>query len=115
MDLFLFWLIFLNLAIKIRDIGILASVDPVAIDRASLDLIKKNVDVGTNDLLGQIKRLKGENTVDVAEKIGVGTQDYNLIYVDGDVNDEEGNLNNNKSFGLNFWMVINLILMLLIL
>ena len=58
---------------KIRDIGILASVDPVAIDKASLDLIKKNVDVGTDGLLGQINGLKGENTVDVAEKIGVGS------------------------------------------
>jgi len=67
---------------KIHDIGILASVDPVAIDRASLDLIKSNVDVGTEELLEQISRLKGENTVNVAEKIGVGSQDYNLIDVD---------------------------------
>ena len=36
---------------KIRDIGILASTDPVAIDRACLDLIVKNTDSGTIELL----------------------------------------------------------------
>ena len=68
---------------KIHDIGILASTDPVAIDKACLDLIKSNVDTGTDSLLNQINRLKGENTIIVAEKIGVGSQDYNLINVDG--------------------------------
>lgn len=67
---------------KIHDIGILASIDPVAIDKAGLDLIKKNVDKGTDELLTQISTLKGENTVNVAEKIGVGTTDYNLIDLD---------------------------------
>ena len=93
---------------KIHDIGILASIDPVAIDRASLDLIKNNVDVGTNDLLSQINRLKGENTIDIAEKIGVGSQDYNLINVD---TGEEISSNNNI-LGLNVCKFINLILIL---
>ena len=69
---------------RIKDIGILASTDPVAIDKACLDLIKTNVDTGTDSLLSQITRLKGENTVTVAEQIGIGSQDYNLINVDGD-------------------------------
>ena len=64
---------------KIHDIGILASIDPVAIDKAGLNLIKQNVDIGTEDLLNQINRLKGENTINVADKIGVGTVEYNLI------------------------------------
>lgn len=76
---------------KIKDIGILASRDPVAIDRAGLDLIKKYVDTGTNELLNQINNLKGENTVIVAEKIGVGSQDYNLINIDGDEEDDNPN------------------------
>ena len=67
---------------KIKDIGILASIDPVAIDKAGLDLVKKNVDVGTEELLNQINSLKGENTINIAEKIGVGTTDYNLIDID---------------------------------
>ena len=99
---------------RIHDIGILASTDPVAIDRASLDLIKSNIDTGTNDLLGQINRLKGENTVDVAEKIGVGSQDYNLINVDED-NGNNNNKNTNNIVGLNICKYINLILFLLLL
>ena len=79
---------------KIHDIGILASTDPVAIDRAALDLIKSNVDTGTEYLLNQINRLKGENTITVAERIGFGTQEYNLINVDGE-NGNTGNNNNN--------------------
>ena len=71
---------------RIRDIGILASTDPVAIDRAALDLVKENVDVGTQDLFDQINRLKGENTVEVAAKLGLGSLEYNLINVDGDNN-----------------------------
>ena len=67
---------------KIHDMGILASTDPVAIDRASLDLIIQNVDNGTDELLEQIKNLTGENTIFAAEKHGIGTQDYDLIDMD---------------------------------
>jgi len=45
-------------------------------------LIKKNVDEGTDEFLAQVSTLKGENTVNVAERIGVGTTDYNLINLD---------------------------------
>ena len=71
---------------RIKDIGILASTDPVAIDQACLDLIKKTTDDGTQDLLNQINNLLGENTIKAAEKLGVGTTEYNLI----DVDKEEG-------------------------
>ena len=67
---------------RIKDIGILSSTDPVAIDRAALDLLKKNVDTGTNDLFSQINRLKGENTINIAAKLGLGSLEYNLINVD---------------------------------
>ena len=69
---------------KIKDIGILASTDPVAIDTASLDLIKETNDEGTYELLSQIQDLLGENTIDTAEKLGVGSRDYNLINIDDD-------------------------------
>ena len=82
---------------RIHDIGILASTDPVAIDRACLDLIKSNVDTGTEDLLNQIKRLEGENTINVAEQIGVGSQEYNLIEVEGKSGNGNGNNGNNNS------------------
>ena len=71
---------------KIHDIGILASTDPVAIDRACIDLIVKNTDTGTMELLQQIQRLEGENTIEVAEKHGIGSQEYNLIDIDNEEN-----------------------------
>jgi uncharacterized Fe-S center protein len=68
---------------KIHDIGILASTDPVAIDRAALDIIKARLEVpGTQELLKQIANLKGENIITVAEKHKIGTTKYNLINVD---------------------------------
>lgn len=93
---------------KIHDIGILASTDPVAIDRAGLDLIKSNVDTGTQDLLAQIERLKGENTVIVAEKIGVGSQEYNLINVDESSESSESSMLKGK----NIFLIGMLILLL---
>ena len=74
---------------RIHDIGILASTDPVAIDKACLDLIVKNPDDGTMELLQQIQRLEGENTITVAEKHGIGTQEYNLIDIDQEENGED--------------------------
>ena len=46
---------------KIKDIGILASTDPVAIDQACLDLIKKTSEEGTENFLNQVDLLLGEN------------------------------------------------------
>jgi uncharacterized Fe-S center protein len=73
---------------RIHDMGILASTDPVAIDRACLDLIKLHVDNGTEDLLEQIKNLDGENTIFAAEKHKTGTQEYNLIDIDSEDSDD---------------------------
>ena len=67
---------------RIKDIGILASTDPVAIDKASIDSLKTYTDEGTFQLLEQIKFLKGENTIDVAERHGIGSKDYNFVDVD---------------------------------
>ena len=71
---------------KIKDIGILASTDPVAIDQASLDLVKSTQEEGTQDFINQVARLLGQNTIDKAEALGVGTKQYNLI----DIDDEPG-------------------------
>ena len=67
---------------KIHDIGILASKDPVAIDRAALDMVKATNDEGTDEWLAQMYRLEGVNTIYVAESHGIGTQDYNIIDID---------------------------------
>ena len=67
---------------EIKDIGILASTDPVAIDTACLDLIKKTKENGTQPFIDQVNNLLGENTINMAEKLGIGTKKYNLIDID---------------------------------
>ena len=78
---------------KIHDMGILASTDPVAIDRACFDMIKNSTDIGTEEWLKQASTLLGENTIKVAEELGIGTQDYNIINVDGDDGKKESGSN----------------------
>ena len=65
-----------------KDIGILASTDPVAIDEACLDLIKNSNDPGKEHLLERINSRKGHHTIEAAEELGIGTTDYELINVD---------------------------------
>ena len=73
---------------KIRDIGILASLDPVAIDKACYDLIVRENTEGSKDWINQSETLLGLNILKVAEDIGMGTQDYNFINIDdGDSSD----------------------------
>ena len=81
---------------KVRDIGVLASLDPVAIDRASFDLIKKENTEGSQEWIENSNSLLGENTLNMAEKLGVGSQDYNLINVDGDDEEEDGEKDGDK-------------------
>ena len=73
---------------KIRDIGILTSTDPVALDMACLDLIKATSEEGTQEFLDQVARLDGENTIYKAEALGIGTTKYNLINIDEDGGEE---------------------------
>ena len=63
------------------DIGILASSDPVAIDKACLDLVYASADKGRAHMLERIESRNGIHTVDAAEKLGIGTKDYTLIEV----------------------------------
>ena len=67
---------------RIRDLGILASTDPVAIDKASYDLIVKEGSEGAKEWLNNSESKLGTNTIRVAEQLGIGTQDYKLIDVD---------------------------------
>ncbi len=64
-----------------KDIGILASTDPVAIDQACLDLIKKSDDPGRDHFLERVSSRQGEHTIDAAEELGIGTKEYELIEV----------------------------------
>lgn len=67
---------------EIADIGILASTDPVALDKACLDLIFDYNPTPGNDpqpLIDRITELHGTHIIEYAEEIGLGTQQYNLI------------------------------------
>ena len=62
-----------------KDIGILASLDPVAIDQACLDLVYNSEDTGKDKLIERIESLHGVHTVEAAADLGVGSREYELI------------------------------------
>ncbi len=64
-----------------QDVGMLASLDPVAIDKACVDLVINSNDPGKEHLLERINSRKGTHTIDVAEEIGLGTKEYELIEI----------------------------------
>lgn len=61
------------------DIGILASLDPIAVDRACLDLVYASDDPGRDHLLERIESRNGAHTIDAAAELGFGSKDYELI------------------------------------
>ncbi len=64
------------------DIGILASTDPIAIDKACIDLVKNSNDPGRLHLLERINSRHGMHTIEAALDLGFGTDDYELIEVE---------------------------------
>ena len=62
-----------------KDIGILASLDPIAIDRACVNLVKNSDDPGRAHLLERITSRHGEHTIEAAATLGFGSTDYELI------------------------------------
>ena len=64
-----------------KDIGILASTDPVAIDQACIDLVNASTDEGKEHFLERVNSRNGVYTIEVAEKIGLGCRKYNLINI----------------------------------
>lgn len=67
---------------KMGDIGILASLDPVALDRACTDLVRSSKDHGKIHLIERIDSRHGMHTLDYAEQLGMGSQKYELITLD---------------------------------
>lgn len=61
------------------DIGILASLDPIAVDRACLDLVYASYDPGRDHLLERIESRNGAHTIDAAAELGFGSKEYELI------------------------------------
>ena len=64
---------------KIGDIGILASLDPIALDQACLDLVYSSDDPGKADLIERIESRNGVHTVDAAAALSFGSREYELI------------------------------------
>lgn len=65
-----------------KDIGILASTDPIAIDQACIDLIYNSKDPGRDYFVERVERQNGRHTIDAAAELGFGTKEYELINVD---------------------------------
>lgn len=65
-----------------RDIGILASLDPVAIDQACLDLVYRSDDPGRDHLLERIESRNGVHTIEAAAALGLGSREYTLTEID---------------------------------
>lgn len=63
------------------DIGILSSLDPVALDRACLDLVEHSADPGRDHFMERVNSRHGAHTIEAAEALGVGTTDYELVRV----------------------------------
>lgn len=67
---------------EMGDIGILASLDPVALDRACTDLVRASEDHGKIHLIERIDSRNGMHTLDHAEQLGLGSQKYELVKLD---------------------------------
>ncbi len=65
-----------------KDIGILASLDPIAIDQACIDLVINSDDPGKEHFLERVNSRNGIHTIEAASKLGFGTREYELIEVE---------------------------------
>ena len=65
-----------------KDIGMLSSTDPVAIDKACLDLIYNSDDPGKKELIERIEQKLGPHIIECSVQLGTGSADYELINID---------------------------------
>ncbi len=64
-----------------KDIGILASIDPVAIDQACMDLVIHSDDPGRDHFMERVNSRNGIHTIEASEELGVGSREYELIEI----------------------------------
>ena len=64
-----------------KDIGILSSTDPIALDQACIDLIYNSSDPGKDHLIERIESRNGTYTIECANKLNFGTKEYELIEI----------------------------------
>lgn len=62
-----------------KDIGILASLDPVAVDQACIDLIYASKDPGRDHFIERVESRNGVHTIEAAAELGLGSREYELI------------------------------------
>ena len=62
-----------------KDIGVLASTDPIALDQACLDLVYNFNDEGKDKLIERIESRHGVHTIEAAKELGFGEREYELI------------------------------------
>ena len=67
---------------QMGDIGILASLDPIALDKACTDLVRASEDHGKIHLIERIDSRHGMHTLEYGEKLGIGSQQYELVKLD---------------------------------
>ncbi len=65
-----------------KDIGILASLDPLALDKACVDLVYQSDDKGKDHLIERIESRNGTLILEAAKKLNIGSLEYELINVD---------------------------------
>jgi len=61
------------------DIGMLSSLDPVAIDQACIDLVMNSDDPGKEHFMERVNSLNGIHTIEAAAEHGIGSREYELI------------------------------------
>ncbi len=64
------------------DIGILASLDPVALDQACVDLVYASDDPGKAHLIERMESRNGIHTVEAAAGLGFGSREYEMVSLD---------------------------------
>ena len=64
------------------DLGIFASLDPVALDRACVDAVLNSDDPGKADLIERIRSRHGEHILEAAEDLGIGSTEYRLVTIE---------------------------------
>lgn len=65
-----------------KDIGILASTDPIALDQACIDLVNSSDDPGKPHFLERVNSRNGIHTIEAASELGFGSREYELITID---------------------------------
>ncbi|MCH4228876.1 MAG: DUF362 domain-containing protein [Bacilli bacterium] len=62
----------------LKDIGVLASIDPVAVDQACIDLVMKSNDPGKAHFMERVNSRHGIHTIEAAAELGIGSREYTL-------------------------------------